>query len=62
MEILRPCAPADRWLAQHVPREPVCPGSGASLIYIDNFAALGTSASEANARLEHMLGAVEAAG
>ncbi|CAK0899549.1 unnamed protein product, partial [Prorocentrum cordatum] len=62
MEILRPCAPADRWLAQYVPREPVCPGSGASLIYIDNFAALGTSAAEANARLEHMLGAVAAAG
>ncbi|CAK0855849.1 unnamed protein product, partial [Prorocentrum cordatum] len=62
MEILRPCAPADRWLAQYVPREPVCPGSGASLIYIDNFAALGTSPTEANARLEQMLGAVAAAG
>ncbi|CAK0806514.1 unnamed protein product, partial [Prorocentrum cordatum] len=62
MEILRPCAPADRWLAQYVPREPVCPGSGASLIYIDNFAALDTSPTEANARLEQMLGAVAAAG
>ncbi|CAK0874888.1 unnamed protein product [Prorocentrum cordatum] len=62
MEILRPCAPADRWLAQYVPREPVCPGSGTSLIYIDNFAALGTSPTEANARLEQMLGAVAAAG
>ncbi|CAK0856952.1 unnamed protein product, partial [Prorocentrum cordatum] len=54
--------PADRLLAQCVPRAPAQPGSGVSLTHIDNFAALATSQEEAGCRSEEMLAAVAAAG
>ncbi|CAK0881998.1 unnamed protein product, partial [Prorocentrum cordatum] len=60
--ILGDVVPADYLLAECMPRAPVQPGSGVSLIYVDNFAALATSQEEAGCLLEEMLAAVAAAG